>query len=159
MTGWDFLVDKLCKNIIKTFPSRYRLIPRADNPDIGMLSQFVIWKGPSGRRLFLHHFHCPEIKTHAHNHRWSYMRSFVLSGFYVEERYRLGSDAYSKCLRDRFRTHSMNKETIHRVYHWSERCWTLFYCGKDEREWGYFNLNDMNYTPWQGFVKKIIPKI
>lgn len=150
---WDSFVDYVCQKLCALFPSRTRTIPRADKPELPLLTQFVIIP----ERLYLQHFHNPESPEFFHFHRWEYMRSFVLSGHYIEEiwRHRKCNSYYMK-LRKRFRTHIMNDHVIHRVQYWSSNCWTLFYMGKViETNWGYYRRDSGVFTPWH----KMIPDV
>lgn len=153
---WDSTVDKLCRGLCRAFPHRTRRIPRIDGEGV-LLTQFVIIPDA----LFLQHFHCPDQEL-PHNHRWGYMRSFVLSGWYAEWRFKRtpsGEIVRAQIIHHRSpSTFTMNKGTVHRVTAWSRYCWTLFYVADtyshydmDTRElvaeWGYFQ-KDGKYIPW-----------
>jgi hypothetical protein len=136
------------------FPSRARIVPRADDPSIPMLMQFALIRG----RLYLQRFISPESENFFHNHRWRYMRSFVLSGQYVEER-----PGGHTIIRRRGRSHAMDWTTIHRIVEWTPYCVTLFYMSKEQRdEWGYLPAEDLRsprFESWRTFVKKRIPNL
>lgn len=148
---WDILVDKACRALCRAFPERHRVIPRADDPEIPMLDQFMLIPG----KLYLQHFRSEESQDWFHHHRWDHMRSIVLSAFYVEER-ALGK---SYRVRQRGRSHTMDHDTIHRVDYWHPYCWTLFFMGEDLKEWGYYGRDLDCYYPWEEFVRRRVPKL
>jgi len=148
------MIAAFCRWLCRTFPNRARIVPRADDGVTPLLTQFMIIP----RVLYLQHFEGPETNDYFHRHRWHYMRSFVLSGFYIEER--PGQKFYS---RRAGRTHKMDHSTVHRVEYWSSDCWTLFLMLRPGDDWGYYarqGKGDLGrYTPWRDFVKKRVPTI
>ena len=141
---WDSTINALCLMLCGLFPNRVRTIPRADKPEAPLLTQFVIIP----ERLYLQHFHNAESTDYIHNHRWDYMRSFVLSAEYKEE---IGSVGF--VTRKRFKTHKMNARTLHRIHSWGENCWTVFYMGKVVNpNWGYSNMCTGKFIPWHEFI-------
>lgn len=151
---WDTFVLFCFLWLFDKFPSRARIVPRADDPETPMLMQVALVRG----RLYLQRFIAPESRDFFHNHRWRYMRSLVLSGSYVEER------PGGKLIRRRAgRSHSMDSTTIHRVLWWSPCCVTLFYMSKRHAPtWGYFEAKPLRFaqfTDWREFVKRRIPSL
>lgn len=141
---WDSMISSLCFMLCGLYPDRVRTVPRADKPDVQLLTQFVIIP----ERLYLQHFHNAETIKKFHNHRWGYMRSFVLSGSYMEERTDIGF-----ATRRRFKTHTMNHEVRHRVHKWGKDCWSLFYMGEVVNpDWGYFDRATEEFIPWHEFI-------
>jgi hypothetical protein len=151
---WDELIHHLFWTLYLLLPNRSRIVPRADDPDTLMLAQIALVKG----RLYLQRFLEPEQEDTFHNHRWCYMRSFVLSGFYIEER-----PGGVFVHRSRFQTHTMDWTTIHRIEGWGQRCVTLFYMSREQREsWGYFPayaLRRAKFTDWRQFIKRRVPSL
>lgn len=148
---YDELVDKVCRGLCRAFPDRYRVVPRADDPETPMLDQFMIVPG----RVYLQHFRSAESIDWFHHHRWETMRSIVLSAFYVEER-PLGRSYFTRYA---LTTHTMDHDTIHRVDYWHPHCWTLFFMGRDLEEWGYYARDLRSYVPWREFVRRRIPNL
>jgi len=152
---WDTFVDRACRALCRYFPSRCRVIPRADEPGTPLLTQFVVWP----EKLYLQHFHSPESRDYFHWHRWEYMRSFVLSGQYREE-HPVAAHFSWFIVRSRFQSHRMTNLWLHRVDSWSPKCWTLFYMGKVvDPEWGYVPRGLGPSIPWHRFVNEKIPHI
>jgi len=129
--------------VSKIFPKRCREIPAMDG---GILLQQV----RVTKNSYLHHFVKPEPVDMFHKHRWKKMRSFVLTGRYVEER--LSPEGDVSEVKHKFgQTFTMDKSTIHRVSYWSPRCWTWFFFGESDGDWGYYD-RQMNYTPWDEYI-------
>ena len=142
---WDKLLSKTCWWLFNTFPSRARRIPCEDGISGTKLVQFMIWPN----RLYLQHFMQPEQYEYFHNHRWGHMRSFILSGSYVEER------PESMITHGRFTTHTMDDTVKHRVHWWSEHCWTLFYMGEVvDPYWSFFHRDTGNQETWAEHIPK-----
>jgi len=117
-----------------------------------MLTQFKLVP----KILYLQHFEEPESKDYFHRHRWHYMRSWVLSGHYVEERPGM------LITRRAGTTYSMNHQTVHRVDSWSKDCWTLFLMLKPDDDWGYYERSGTRlgkFTHWRQFLKARVPSL
>lgn len=126
------------------FPKRCREIP-AVNGGV-LLQQIRITK-----TAYMHHFVQPEPAGKFHLHRWTKMRSFILTGHYIEER--LYADRSTKKIRHRFlQTFAMGREAIHRIDYWSPGCWTLFFYSDDDLGWGYVDGETFEYTPWDEYI-------
>lgn len=156
LAAGDFWIPWLCNELCGLFPSRSRVVPKADDPSTPLLLQFMIWPG----RLYLQHFLHPETAGLFHRHRWEKMRSIVLSGGFVEER----PESHDWISHHSLSTYSMTHEVIHRVAFWSQDCWTLFYMSKERSDdWGYFRrLPDGTLSPmisWREAIKCRVPSL
>jgi len=134
----------------KLFPDRCREIPAMDG---GILLQQI----RVTKNSYLHHFLKPEPLGMFHKHRWKTMRSFVLTGSYREQRLYKSAwpdiwKSHSRSITHRFgQTFTMDKSVIHRVEYWSPWCWTWFFFGESDGDWGYYDF-DLNYTPWDEYI-------
>jgi hypothetical protein len=121
------------------FPDRWRVIPRKEDGK-PMLRQFRLWGSGSmgamvfGSAAYLQSFIAPERLDDFHRHRWTHMRSFVLSGMLIEERYPGGM----MTVRHAPDTYAMDWTTIHRLDYASPRTWTLFLMRGNSVRWGYY---------------------
>lgn len=167
---WDLLVNAVCRLLCLCLPWRARVVPRADDPSKPLLTQFLLYKA-EGVSIYLQHFEAPEAYEYFHRHRWSYMRSLILSGMYLEERPWTSFDGITPkamyneqrlYMRLRFRSHTMDHDTIHRVDYWAPLCWTLFYTRDPSNDWGYYprgDYSDSAFIPWKQFVKARVPSL
>jgi hypothetical protein len=173
----DRSVDRFCRWLCERFPRRYRLIPQADGSE-PLLHQFAIIKDNGWFGVFLHRFENPEPVQFFHHHRWKFMLSFVLSGWFFEERavpaahrrgetiirYPKGEEyvdwAFSFVVHDSPSVYWMNSSVIHRIHTWPQHCWTLCFVFRNRERWGYYDrLCDMRYIPWEDHVKVRVPSI
>jgi hypothetical protein len=146
---WDAAVNAACLALCRLFPSRSRVIPRADDPSRPLLRQFLLCHlGPLS--VYLQHFESPEAWEWFHRHRWEYMRSFVLSGLYLEELPQEGSwEGYKTyhvsktnlLQRRRFHTHRLYPTTIHRV------------------DYPRGKYSSAEFVHWRDFVKARVPSL
>lgn len=167
---WDLSVDLLCRALCSLFSSRHRTVPAAEDPSRPLLRQFAIVRATSwiGRRygaLYLQHFITPESLDWAHRHRWAHMRSWVLSGYFIEERLPhvelIAHVAPS--------SYDMRATVIHRVSAWSEKCWTLFHMSPEVSDnWGYYRIVDRKaathrvlgpFIHWRAHIVKRVPSL
>lgn len=166
---WDKLVDKLIRFLCVLFPSRYRLIPTSTDPNRPLLEQFAILRMGRFGALYLQHFVYTETERYFHRHQWNYMRSFVLSGWFTEERAPIVYDG-SGCrqleaksryvIHPRFTTYAMDRSVIHRTDVWSQFCWTLFYMSAPKLEdWGYYDRETLAFTHWRDQIKRQVPSL
>jgi hypothetical protein len=165
---WDTSINALCRNLCLWFPSRCRTVPHAEDPSKPLLTQLLLWhQGKTS--VYLQHFETAEDYDWFHRHRWTYMRSYVLSGMYLEER-PVDPNAFSipakaeTVIRCRYRltTHTFEPETIHRVDFWSPKCWTVFVTKNPDQEWGYYprgKFGAADFVPWRQFIKQRIPSL
>jgi hypothetical protein len=120
------------------FPERYRVIPRKED-GVPMLRQFLVWGSPSaGSGAYLQSFVAPEQAHDFHSHRWPYMRSFVLSGMFVEERYPGIYSGGAALVHEAPSTYMMDSGVIHRLHHADPRTWTLFLTRGPIGTWSYY---------------------
>lgn len=160
LAAGDFWIPAFCGFLCRAFPSRSRVVPKADDPSTPLLLQFMIWPG----RLYLQHFLHPETAGLFHRHRWEKMRSIVLSGNFIEER-RTHESFYSDWISHHsLSAYSMTRDVIHRVAFWSQDCWTLFYMSRARSDdWGYFRrLPDGTLSPmipWREAIKCRVPSL
>jgi len=127
----------------KLFPSRCREIPAIDG---GILLRQI----KLTEKVFLQNFAKPEPEGIFHLHRWERMRSFVLTGSFIEQRLR--ADRSKRLIRHRFlSTYSMTRDVVHRVAYWSPRCWTIFIMMGNTGEWGYLDEN-FTFTKWDEYI-------
>jgi len=163
---WDRLISAFCWWLCAALPHRARVIPHAEDPGKPLLQQFLVYSRPAGKKpslsVYLQHFITPESPEFAHRHRWHYMRSFVLSGYFVEHRYRVDRDNEMTKLHRRLSTYTMDHETIHNVYYWSRYCWTLFFAVDATDDWGYYPIYNsilwgprvLNFIHWRDHIKQ-----
>lgn len=115
------------------------------------LYRWVLWKGPNGRALYLHHFVGDDWSRDLHDHPKAFV-SIGLAGGYDEE-YRVDPDGalgYRQWRAPWFRrfpaTHIHRLKTKH-----LGGCWTLVYVGPVVRAWGFW-VNG-KWWPWHYYVK------
>ncbi len=150
---WARTVEVLILFLARTFPKRFRTIPRLDGQPL--LRQFLVCRiGPKDRpwiEIFLQSFVNGETMEWMHRHRWARMVSFVLCGRFCEERYpgRL------------FWVHAapsvymMDQTTIHRLDWAAEKTWTLFVGLANNGQWDYWRRptpEAVQRTPWQEMI-------
>ncbi len=164
----EFLIVSV---LARVFPGRYRLIPRM--PDgAPLLRQFRLCsfgkEEPRGVppkwhfSIYLQSFVNPEVFDDFHIHRWGRMISFVLSGWFLEER----REEFWGILRT-FRTwhvphtapsfYTMRSDVIHRFHDVGPRTWTLFVMmGRNKLNppggWGYYDRYKGSYRPWDAAI-------
>jgi len=135
--------------LARALPKRFRLIPRVEDGK-PLLRQFRLWGSPSrGSGAYLQSFVTNETVGSFHNHRWPHMRSFVLSNFFVEERYPGGTFIVHKAPS----TYTMDSTDIHRLAAVAPETWTLFITKGPTREWGYFKRPEaVPYVPSDRYI-------
>lgn len=163
--AWDRIVDALCRALCVVLWWRFRVIPRAREPEVPLLRQLLLWKSEH-LEIYLQHFDNPETPEFMHCHEWPHMRSFVLSGLLIEERRpSRGEDAFRR--HERFTTYTMDREVWHRTAFWDARCWTLFVCmGGRTVARGYrkvvadsSGLHLGPFIPWREHILKKVPSL
>lgn len=104
--------------------------------------------------VYLHHFHRPDVDQHLHNHPWSWTKSLVLSGAYVETRLVPNPDPLSAGgkveIRVVGRTNSLTKDDYHKVDLLCGDVWTLFIVGPRVQDWGF--LVEGEHVPWRKYL-------
>ncbi len=146
-----FLEWLIVSKLAVWFPSRYRLIPRAQD-GVPLLRQFKLFSW-----CYLQSFVTGEVWGWFHRHRWERMISFVLSGSFKEERYPGGIFVVHKAPS----IYTMDRTVIHRLSAVTARTWTLFLMFRPRvrvdgnADWGYYPrpAND-GYVRWD----KMIPE-
>lgn len=131
------------------------------------LDRYHLLGSPSstGRKVVLHHFLSSDPGEDLHNHPWSGF-SIILRGGYVEQSVRAKAIGNQAVFLNHTETkvflpgdtNRLGKHDVHRVTLLDEErgCWTLFFIGKRQDEWGFFNQKTGAYTPWYE-VKGAIP--
>lgn len=183
--AWDWAVSAAIRALIACFPSRHRVIPRSDAPEIPLLEQFAVLRQTRKLgALYLQRFVSPEAPGVFHRHQWRRMRSFVLSGEFTEERapiayvgynttgigvggdalwrpYHYGARSGGYITHRRFQTYTMDRSVVHRTHAWGPRCWTLFWMSSPKLEdWGYYDADrGFAFTHWRDRIKKQIPSL
>lgn len=166
--AWDIAIDALCRLLCILFPWRSRIVPAAEDPERPLLKQFAILRAGRFGALYLQHFVTPEPREFVHCHRWHSMRSWVLSGLFIEERPLDPNQRYH--IHERFGSYSMSHTVIHRVEFWSRRCWTLFWMSPELSDaWGWWHVADRNapqpwkilgnFIPWRDHIQKRIESL
>lgn len=130
------------------FPSRYRLIPRAQDGE-PLLRQFKIFSW-----CYLQSFVTGEVWDWFHRHRWQRMISIVLSGSFKEERYPGTIFVVHKAPS----IYTMDRTVIHRLAAVKARTWTLFlmlgprvrYDGTPD--WGYYPRPFVKFVSWDKMI-------
>jgi hypothetical protein len=164
---WDRLISAFCWWLCAALPHRARVIPHAEDPTRPLLQQFLIYHRAAtdskpSLSVYLQHFITPESQQFAHRHRWQKMRSFVLSGYFMEHRYKLNGTVWIK-LHSRLSTYTMNHETIYNVCYWSRHCWTIFVAVNAGDDWGYYCTSEWGnswanpssrFIPWRQHIKQ-----
>lgn len=168
--AWDRVVDAVCRALCVVLWWRFRIIPKAREPEVPLLRQLLVWKS-AHLEIYLQHFDNPEDPEWFHCHEWPHMRSFVLSGEFDEERY-----INLESLRDvipiehrRFTTYTMDDDTWHRSMWWHPLCWTLFVCrGGRTVPRGYrqaqLTPDELGvvlgpFIPWRDHIVKRVPSL
>jgi len=161
---WDSLISAFCWWLCAAMPHRARVIPHAEDPTQPLLQQFLLYHRPvNGMKpsisVYLQHFLTPESPRFAHRHRWHRMRSFVLSGLFVEDRFSCKGYLCTN-LHKRFTTYSMNKDTIHNVCLWHRHCWTVFVGISATEDWGYYDIeHGLRFSTWREHIKQRVPAL
>lgn len=165
----DLIVDWTIRALCVLLPWRHRIVPDALTAE-PMLRQFALIRGGSfiGRRfgaLYFQHFLQPEPMTYMHRHRWARMRSWVLSGLFVESRPGGEITSADYAVHARGESYEMDRTTIHRVAYWSRRCWTLFWMSPDvSDDWGWYEWDATTgrlgaFRPWRTHIAKRVPSL
>jgi hypothetical protein len=83
---------------------------------------------------YLHHIHVSDVDRRPHNHPWEWARSWILRGWYLEER---GLSAFRVAWHTGDRN-TLHGDSVHRIAAVSRGgVWTLFHSGpKHGRGWG-----------------------
>ncbi len=148
---WRNIVEFLILFLARTFPSRYRMIPRLDGKPL--LRQFLVCKLGRFVEVYLQSFLDGETAEWFHVHRWGRMISFVLSGRFCEERFPGGPGLF--LVHSAPGVYTMDQSTIHRLHWTTEKTWTLFFAFDNDGSWGYYRRptpEALQYTPWQQMI-------
>jgi hypothetical protein len=168
------MVDAAVRALCAAMPQRHRVIPTSTDPSRPLLEQFAVMRQCRFGALYLQRFVNPELPRFFHRHQWHRMRSFVLSGEFVEERAPLAYDEAASKLTQvwpphaivhvthkRLSTYTMDRSVIHRTDSWGKRCWTLFWMSSPKLEdWGYYDREAAwRFIPWREQIAKQIPSL
>jgi hypothetical protein len=140
-----FLEWFILKVLASLFPKRYRIIPNAITGE-PLLRQFKVTNW-----AYLQSFAGPEDHNWFHVHRWRKMYSFVLSGWFREERY--PGFVYIEHKAPSF--YSMGQEVIHRIQAVGKKSWTLFIMIDNQVDWGYYKrpkTKDLGYVSFDKMI-------
>lgn len=103
--------------------------------------------------VYLHAIHRPDHDQELHDHPWDFV-SLVLRGSYIEQ-----TPCCEGCPFRRHRLvrwiNSKRAEDAHRIVRVDRApTWTLVFCGRRRREWGFHVLgeNQMRWVPWHEFL-------
>lgn len=158
---WDRAVDAACRGLCALIPSRHRIVPGHKDPSVPLLRQFAIIRMGRFGALYLQHFCNPE-PAHYHRHKWDRMRSFVLSGMFVEERPSIGMHMIGH---SRLTSYAMDRDTLHRVVLWGPRCWSLFWMSPqyDNDRFTFYERNPDGTagkaTHWRDYLAARVPSL
>lgn len=95
----------------------------------------------------VHHICRPDGDRDRHNHPWEEARTFVMQGFYIEERE--GEDGVT--VRSEGDTATLNNDLFHRIAYVSPGgVYTLFFTWRKVSSWGF--LRDGVFVPWREYL-------
>lgn len=170
------LCEKTVARLLAKHPRAYRLIPpRGDiylaryylyppkDPvfDAQQREREEAYRPSKKWQLHLHHFYRSDADRELHNHPFEWSLSLILTGGYREERRVTRMNGYTtyfvqvrKILP--FRFNFIRAGDFHRVDLLDEEngCWTLFLTGPRVQDWGFWNRNSGEFTPWRRFNVK-----
>lgn len=131
--------------LARAFPGRWRIIPRAQD-GAPLLRQFKFC-----RWVYLQSFVNPELPEFFHFHRFRFMFSIVLSGWFIEERY---PGKRFNFFKNHFApsVYTMDRSTVHRLHAVDSRTWTLFFQFGNTGDWGYLPRAETKIIPWDQFI-------
>jgi len=154
------IIDFLCKKLCKTFPNRVRVIKRYGQP---YLLRFYITSPRTAQDsddeldenfgVYLHYFFEGDQDVDLHNHPWSIMVSYILSGGYLEER--LVNDKIVSIVRKPGRFNVLFNNTFHRVtlYGSHKPVWTLFLVCNRKTRWGFRDRKTQEYIDFAEYLE------
>lgn len=145
-------------------------IESRQNPGRTYLRRFIIFKTP-WCGVYLHRIYEPDTDRDPHNHPMNFW-SFILSGMYIESRWRQGvtyeqhkrmhsTDTPERLSRvainSRFRTRFSIAGTRIHEYHSIEMIgkrplWTLMLMGRRQQDWGFLTREGI-HIPWRQYEK------
>ena len=106
-----------------------------------------------GYRVFLHHFHRPDIDQHLHNHPWKWAASLILNGSYTEERLEGVYGTQAITFTQKVKRFNLLRDTdYHKVLELHGDVWTLFLTGPRIQDWGF--LVEGQHVPWTEYLMK-----
>lgn len=113
------------------------------------LDRYVLWGSrgqPDDRRsVRLHHIRLSDSIKDLHDHPWGFV-SIILRGTYLERR--------SGGRVRRFHPGMINHHRAgdaHALY-LDKPVWTLIFCGRRVRDWGFWTDNETRFVPWREYV-------
>jgi hypothetical protein len=108
---------------------------------------------PPGLGLYLHHFHRSDRAFALHNHPWRWAYAFILAGGYREER-READDTVRTLTRRPGSLVRIRDLDFHRVDLIAKDSWSLFLAGPKVANWGFWDRDSKEFTPWRLFLAK-----
>lgn len=119
------------------------------------------WLGWMPFTIYLHHFERGDLDDEFHTHPWTWARSLILTGGYIEEIMRSAGDTAWRLSR----AGSVNRidfRTVHRIDGLLGDTWTLFVCGgrggdyiaRDRGDEWHFITRSGEAIPWAKFVEE-----
>ena len=156
------MINKTVERICEVLASKLekRIIMRRDGKPY--LERYYILHSDSISWLpgiYLHKFLSSDEDPELHDHPWGTSVSFVLTGGYFEEyRYADARNRYRSNVRmlGPGRINIIHADTFHRVDLIEDHAWTLFMSGERKQDWGFWDQETGNYTPWREHVGKKI---
>lgn len=124
------------------------LLPRIRIPSLGI-----------DFRPMLHHFHRPDADRHTHSHPWTWAKSLLLTGSYIETRRAPGHMVWNNFVgefdpptetKSVTRFNSLTGDDYHKVDNLIGEVWTFFVTGPHVKDWGFFVNGE--HVPWKQYL-------
>ena len=145
------VVEKICQRIASKLEKR--VIYRRDGQPY-LIRHYIL----HGNRfkflpgIYLHQFLSSDEDSELHNHPWRNSASLILAGEYTEER-RVEDDSVEINRLSPGRLNIIRANDFHRVDLKTDCVWTLFFSGDRKQDWGFWDRDTGNYTPWQRHIQ------
>ncbi len=143
------LVSFLLWHFVHIFGFRTRIIWTGGEK---YLLRFYIKKVGKYPGVYLHHFFMSDQDRDLHNHPWFNAKSLILCGAYSEERLLSDKKYISK---KEYHAGMINKiefTDFHRVELLEGPVWTLFMARKTFQTWGFWDMENKKFIPWNEYV-------
>lgn len=100
--------------------------------------------------IYVHRFLRADADRETHNHPWTWSRSIIIFGGYIEER--LTKDGPILIDRKPGDSHEIKHNTFHRVARlYEDDAWTIFITGPRRGSWGFMTKH--GFVNWETFIK------